>query len=145
MALLVGQRVALKQQSIQRLVLKDHFYPKHALTVVAACCGCNAVPRRRKRGFIWGKHPMKQKSSKTSKTSPPVEQSLTGVQLLWWCCCCSSYATGEVYEGCFQDNMRHGHGLLRSGKLTSSSPSMFIGQWIMDKKCGYGVFDDITR
>ncbi|NXC12384.1 ALS2 protein, partial [Corythaeola cristata] len=56
-----------------------------------------------------------------------------------------SYATGEVYEGCFQDNMRHGHGLLRSGKLTSSSPSMFIGQWTMDKKSGYGVFDDITR
>ncbi|XP_006017722.1 alsin [Alligator sinensis] len=56
-----------------------------------------------------------------------------------------SYATGEVYEGCFQDNVRHGHGLLRSGKLTSSSPSMFIGQWSMDKKTGYGVFDDITR
>ncbi|XP_059558757.1 alsin isoform X7 [Myotis daubentonii] len=56
-----------------------------------------------------------------------------------------SYASGEVFEGCFQDNMRHGHGLLRSGKLTSSSPSMFIGQWVMDKKSGYGVFDDITR
>ncbi|XP_054828500.1 alsin [Eublepharis macularius] len=56
-----------------------------------------------------------------------------------------SYASGEVYEGSFQDNMRHGHGLLRSGKLTSSSPSMFIGQWVMDKKTGYGVFDDITR
>ncbi|XP_039210413.1 alsin isoform X7 [Crotalus tigris] len=55
------------------------------------------------------------------------------------------YATGEVYEGSFQDNMRYGHGLLRSGKLTSSSPSMFIGQWVMDKKAGYGVFDDITR
>nr|XP_033800782.1 alsin isoform X2 [Geotrypetes seraphini] len=56
-----------------------------------------------------------------------------------------SYASGEVYEGCFQDNMRHGHGLLRSGKLTSSSPSMFIGRWVLDKKTGYGVFDDITR
>ncbi|MBN3271203.1 ALS2 protein, partial [Polyodon spathula] len=55
------------------------------------------------------------------------------------------YATGEVYEGSFQDNMRHGHGILRSGKLTSSSPSMFIGQWVQDKKTGYGVFDDITR
>ncbi|XP_075036244.1 alsin [Mixophyes fleayi] len=55
------------------------------------------------------------------------------------------YANGEVYEGCFQDNNRHGHGLLRSGKLTSSSPSMFIGQWVVDKKTGYGVFDDITR
>ncbi|XP_018581173.1 alsin isoform X3 [Scleropages formosus] len=56
-----------------------------------------------------------------------------------------SYATGEVYEGSFQDNARHGHGMLRSGKLTSSSPSVFIGQWIQDKKTGYGVFDDITR
>ncbi|XP_028924631.1 alsin isoform X2 [Ornithorhynchus anatinus] len=56
-----------------------------------------------------------------------------------------SYATGEVYEGYFQENVRHGHGLLRSGKLTSTSPSMFIGQWTMDKKAGYGVFDDITR
>ncbi|KAM4697842.1 alsin [Rhinophrynus dorsalis] len=55
------------------------------------------------------------------------------------------YANGEVYEGFFQDNMRHGHGLLRSGKLTSTSPSIFIGQWVMDKKTGYGVFDDITR
>ncbi|CAH2305970.1 alsin [Pelobates cultripes] len=55
------------------------------------------------------------------------------------------YANSEVYEGCFQDNTRHGHGLLRSGKLTSCSPSMFIGQWVMDKKTGYGVFDDITR
>ncbi|KAG8432698.1 hypothetical protein GDO86_017080 [Hymenochirus boettgeri] len=55
------------------------------------------------------------------------------------------YANGDVYEGCFQDNMRHGHGLLRSGKLTSNSPSIFIGQWMMDRKTGYGVFDDITR
>ncbi|MGH0133524.1 UNVERIFIED_CONTAM: hypothetical protein FKN15_052980 [Acipenser sinensis] len=55
------------------------------------------------------------------------------------------YSTGEVYEGSFQDNMRHGHGILRSGKLTSYSPSMFIGQWVKDKKTGYGVFDDITR
>ncbi|OCT63849.1 alsin [Xenopus laevis] len=55
------------------------------------------------------------------------------------------YANEDVYEGYFQDNMRHGHGLLRSGKLTSNSPSIFIGQWVMDKKSGYGVFDDITR
>lgn len=56
------------------------------------------------------------------------------------------YATGEVYEGSFRDNVRHGHGVLRSGKLnTSSSPSVFIGQWVHDKRTGYGVFDDITR
>ncbi len=56
-----------------------------------------------------------------------------------------SYVSGEIYEGSFQDNMRHGHGMLRSGKLNSTSPSVFIGQWQYDKKSGYGVFDDITR
>ncbi len=43
------------------------------------------------------------------------------------------YASGEIYEGFFQDNMRHGHGMLRSGKLNSTSPSVFIGQWQYDK------------
>uniref|UniRef100_A0A4W4FF22 VPS9 domain-containing protein n=1 Tax=Electrophorus electricus TaxID=8005 RepID=A0A4W4FF22_ELEEL len=55
------------------------------------------------------------------------------------------YASGEVYEGSFQENMRHGHGMMRSGKLNSTSPSVFIGQWVQDKRTGYGVFDDITR
>lgn len=55
------------------------------------------------------------------------------------------YASGEVYEGAFQDSMRHGHGVLRSGRLNTSSPSVFIGQWLQDKKAGYGVFDDITK
>ncbi|XP_059183819.1 alsin isoform X2 [Centropristis striata] len=55
------------------------------------------------------------------------------------------YASGEVYDGSFQDSMRHGHGMLRSGKLNTSSPSVFIGQWLNDKKTGYGVFDDITK
>ncbi|XP_049340539.1 alsin isoform X1 [Astyanax mexicanus] len=56
------------------------------------------------------------------------------------------YATGEVYEGSFQDNQRHGHGMLSSGRLASpSSSSVFIGQWLHDKKNGYGVFDDITK
>ncbi|XP_041835211.1 alsin isoform X2 [Melanotaenia boesemani] len=56
-----------------------------------------------------------------------------------------SYTSGEVYDGFFQDGMRHGHGMLRSGKLNTSSPSVFIGQWLQDKKTGYGVFDDITK
>ncbi|XP_013856612.1 alsin isoform X2 [Austrofundulus limnaeus] len=55
------------------------------------------------------------------------------------------YASGEVYDGSFQDGLRHGHGMLRSGKLNTSSPSVFIGQWLQDKKTGYGVFDDITK
>nr|XP_057937241.1 alsin-like isoform X2 [Doryrhamphus excisus] len=55
------------------------------------------------------------------------------------------YATGEVYEGCFSDGQRHGYGMLSSGKLDKTSSGVFIGQWVFDKKTGYGVYDDITR
>ncbi|KAK7904907.1 hypothetical protein WMY93_017514 [Mugilogobius chulae] len=54
------------------------------------------------------------------------------------------YATGEVYEGCFFESQRHGYGMLSSGRLARSSSSVFIGQWVHDKKTGYGVYDDIT-
>ncbi|KAL7865516.1 hypothetical protein SRHO_G00107630 [Serrasalmus rhombeus] len=58
----------------------------------------------------------------------------------YWC------ATGEVYEGSFRENQRHGHGMLSSGRLASpSSSSVFVGHWLHDKKNGYGVFDDITK
>ncbi|XP_035377796.1 alsin isoform X4 [Electrophorus electricus] len=56
------------------------------------------------------------------------------------------YATGEVYEGSFQDHQRHGHGMMSSGRLASpSSSSVFVGHWLNDKKAGYGIYDDITK
>ncbi|XP_029314929.1 alsin-like isoform X3 [Cottoperca gobio] len=55
------------------------------------------------------------------------------------------YASGEVYEGCFCDGQRHGYGMLSSGKLAKKSSSVFIGQWVHDRKSGYGVYDDMTR
>ncbi|XP_072768125.1 alsin-like isoform X2 [Nerophis lumbriciformis] len=55
------------------------------------------------------------------------------------------YASGDVYEGCFSDGQRHGYGMLSSGKMDKTSSGVFIGQWVYDKKTGYGVYDDITR
>uniref|UniRef100_A0A3B5M6L8 Alsin Rho guanine nucleotide exchange factor ALS2 a n=1 Tax=Xiphophorus couchianus TaxID=32473 RepID=A0A3B5M6L8_9TELE len=55
------------------------------------------------------------------------------------------YGSGEVYDGCFCDGRRHGYGMLSSGKLAGASSGLFIGQWVQDKKTGYGVHDDITR
>ncbi|XP_067264917.1 alsin isoform X4 [Chanodichthys erythropterus] len=56
------------------------------------------------------------------------------------------HASGEVYEGLFRENMRHGHGMLRSGKMASpSSSSVFVGQWVQGKRTGYGVCDDFSR
>ncbi|KAJ3591672.1 hypothetical protein NHX12_006804 [Muraenolepis orangiensis] len=53
------------------------------------------------------------------------------------------YASGEVYEGCFHDGQRHGYGMLTSGRPAKAN--IFIGQWVHDKKTGYGVSDDIIR
>ncbi|XP_034042312.1 alsin-like isoform X2 [Thalassophryne amazonica] len=55
------------------------------------------------------------------------------------------YASGEVYEGNFCDGLRHGYGMLSSGTMTRTSSSVFIGQWVQDRKSGYGIYDDITR
>ncbi|KAA0715939.1 Alsin Amyotrophic lateral sclerosis 2 protein -like protein [Triplophysa tibetana] len=56
------------------------------------------------------------------------------------------YASSEVYEGSFKENLRHGHGMLRSGKMASpSSSSVYVGQWVQGKKTGYGVCDDFSR
>nr|XP_006820146.1 PREDICTED: alsin-like [Saccoglossus kowalevskii] len=55
------------------------------------------------------------------------------------------YHNGDIYEGYFKENQRHGHGMLRCGSLTSSAPSVYIGEWVNDKRYGYGVMDDINR
>ncbi|XP_023933292.1 alsin [Lingula anatina] len=55
------------------------------------------------------------------------------------------YASEDVYEGYFKDGQRHGHGVLKTGKLTASTASVYIGEWAADKRCGYGVFDDIVK
>lgn len=65
---------------------------------------------------------------------------------MFWLLCLCRHASGEVYEGSFRENMRHGHGMLRSGKSASpSSSSVFVGQWVQGKRTGYGVCDDFSR
>lgn len=71
-------------------------------------------------------------------------RTLRGLVLFLSMCVCR-YASGEVYEGCFNDGQRHGFGMLSSGRLAKTSSSVFIGHWVHDKKTGYGVYDDITR
>ena len=59
------------------------------------------------------------------------------------------YANGDVYEGYCKDSRKHGHGVLKQGKLTARGPgplaSIYIGEWVNDKKNGYGVLDDINK
>ena len=58
---------------------------------------------------------------------------------------CYRYANGDVYEGHYKDGQRHGHGIYRQGQITSTEASVYIGEWVMDKKQGYGVMDDIMK
>ena len=55
------------------------------------------------------------------------------------------YANGDVYEGHFRDGKKHGQGVLKQGKFTSSVASIYMGEWSNDKKNGYGVYDDILK
>lgn len=51
------------------------------------------------------------------------------------------YPNGDLYEGFFKDGLKDGHGILKEGRYLSSS-SIYIGQWQQNKRHGYGVLDN---
>ncbi|XP_041374852.1 alsin-like isoform X2 [Gigantopelta aegis] len=55
------------------------------------------------------------------------------------------YVSGDCYEGCFKDGQRFGHGVFRQGQHMSSIANIYIGEWLQDKRHGYGVQDDILK
>ena len=55
------------------------------------------------------------------------------------------YANGDSYTGHCQAGHRHGHGTLQQGHHLSSFACVYIGQWMNDKRHGYGVEDNILR
>ncbi|XP_059059278.1 alsin isoform X2 [Achroia grisella] len=55
------------------------------------------------------------------------------------------YVTGDIYEGYFKDGQPHGHGIKKQGDFTSSSATIYTGEWVNGAKQGYGVMDDIGK
>lgn len=43
------------------------------------------------------------------------------------------------------DGKKHGHGVLKQGKFSASLANVYVGQWQVDKRHGYGVCDDIPK
>lgn len=54
------------------------------------------------------------------------------------------YCNGDIYKGCFKDGLPHGHGSLKHGSFIASAASIYIGDWVLGCKSGYGVMDDIV-
>lgn len=55
------------------------------------------------------------------------------------------YANGDEYKGYFQTGLRFGHGVLQQGRHLSSYASIYVGEWLNDKRNGYGVQDDVLK
>nr|KAG5713439.1 hypothetical protein BaRGS_024987 [Batillaria attramentaria] len=55
------------------------------------------------------------------------------------------YANGDDYRGYFKNGQRFGHGVFQQGRHLSSSASIYVGEWLMDRRQGYGVQDDILK
>ncbi|XP_047042192.1 alsin isoform X1 [Helicoverpa zea] len=55
------------------------------------------------------------------------------------------YTTGDIYEGYFKDGNPHGHGIKKQGDFTSSSATIYTGEWVNGVRQGYGVMDDIGK
>ncbi|KAK9739210.1 MORN repeat [Popillia japonica] len=53
------------------------------------------------------------------------------------------YSNGDVYKGYFKDGVPHGHGSYKQGNFTTSAASIYIGDWILGSKSGYGIMHDI--
>ena len=45
------------------------------------------------------------------------------------------YANGDIYEGEWLDDMRHGKGMLRL-----ANTNRYEGEWKNNKMCGNGIF-----
>ena len=50
------------------------------------------------------------------------------------------YSNGDIYQGNFQDGLRHGHGIFHS-----SIGNLFIGEWQNDRRHGYGIMEERVR
>ncbi|ELU11746.1 hypothetical protein CAPTEDRAFT_112695, partial [Capitella teleta] len=61
---------------------------------------------------------------------------------------CLRYANGDLYEGHFQEGKKWGHGVFRQGRINiASNPeaTVYIGEWVNDRKQGFGVLEYLTR
>ena len=53
------------------------------------------------------------------------------------------FANGDIYHGLVKDGKPHGQGLMKQGRFMNSEASVYIGEWSLALKSGYGVLDDI--
>ncbi|XP_014251710.1 alsin [Cimex lectularius] len=55
----------------------------------------------------------------------------------------TKYENGDVYIGYYKDGFENGHGVRKTGRFTSSQASVYVGEWLIGQKHGYGVLNNI--
>ncbi len=56
-----------------------------------------------------------------------------------------SYRDGQEYIGNWMNDIRVGHGTLKSHSTDRGLQTIYVGDWLNDQKHGYGVQDFIVR
>ena len=64
---------------------------------------------------------------------------------MYYCKLRCRYGNGDLYDGYFKEGQRQGHGVYRKGRKLSSASYIYVGEWLNDKRHGYGVMDDILK
>lgn len=54
------------------------------------------------------------------------------------------YENGDIYIGYYKDGLENGHGVRKTGRFTSSQASVYVGEWLLGQRHGYGVLSTIA-
>ncbi|XP_066901299.1 alsin [Halyomorpha halys] len=54
------------------------------------------------------------------------------------------YDNGDIYIGYYKDGLENGHGVRKTGRFTSSQASVYVGEWLLGQRHGYGVLSTIA-
>uniref|UniRef100_A0A146M3M8 Alsin n=4 Tax=Lygus hesperus TaxID=30085 RepID=A0A146M3M8_LYGHE len=55
----------------------------------------------------------------------------------------TKYDNGDVYCGYYKDGLENGHGMRKNGRFTQGQASVYVGEWLLGQKHGYGVLNNL--
>ncbi|BES88813.1 Vacuolar sorting protein 9 (VPS9) domain [Nesidiocoris tenuis] len=56
----------------------------------------------------------------------------------------TKYENGDVYCGYYKEGFENGHGMRKNGRFTSGQASVYVGEWLLGQRHGYGVLNNLS-